>query len=147
MLQMNIAQLGAMGANLLACTKNAGSTNLGTLSIYKGTIPTVDGSFSWTPSTYAAQLLYSIAPIATKAITSGAYTIGFTLNAAMTGKLATGTGTATWFALHNGAAGVGVLIGTVSSNVNNTDPLLLSTTSLSSGTAFNILDLTVKFLG
>lgn len=151
MLSMNVHQASAMATNMLACTNSTTlvSPMMSYLSIYSGSPPTVDATFVWKPATYVTSRLYQKTDVVYKAVVqaSTGLVVGIDLNAPITTVPATLSGAAAWFAIHNGVAGQPVLIGTCSSNATTTDSMLLNTTNLVAGTNFNIMDLTIRFIG
>lgn len=158
MLLMTYVQVTAMVQNLYFAIANNQGNNalqpaLTNLTIYSGTIPTVNKSFVWNPANYESQALFTYNTITPVAITGGAgqSTVGFRITA-LANRVATGTGTATWYALHNGVANTNningpAMFGSVTSNPAAADTLLLSTTNLVAGNTFDIMDFTVRFLG
>lgn len=160
MLEMNYMVVAGVIGRMLGCINGSGTNNvnplMNILSIYSGTIPTVDNTYVWNPANYAAQMLYQKAGITTKTISSQTlpsnstnitnFVSGVTLSAAIANVLATGTGTATWYAIHNGSANQPVIIGSCTSEATATDTMLLNTTNLVSGLPFTVLDLTIKLI-
>lgn len=154
MLLMNYPQITAMAISLqfsiadVSTGPNGLRPKLSILNIYSGTIPTVDANYIWNPSSYDGQLLFTMPGITFSQVSAtGQGAVGVKFPSAYTNRVATGTGTATWFAIHNGVVGGPAIIGSVTANGAATDTLLLSTTSLVNDGLFSILDFTLRFLG
>lgn len=159
MISMNYIETADMVNTLISCAQSTAvvSPAMNILSIYSGTIPTVDSAYVWNPSNYTAQLLHQRGPIAIKQITStvipansngvSSYNSGITLTAALTNLIPTKTGVATWYAFHNGSANQPVIIGSCTDVPTATDTMLLNNVNLVTGSPFTVLDLTIKFIG
>lgn len=148
---MNIYQASQVATNMLACTNSTTWVDvpMSYLSIYSGAMPTVNAAFSWNPATYANVMLYQKTDATYVAVSqaSPAVDVGIKLTEALTAQAPTRTGTASWYAIHNGVAGQPAILGSCTSIATATDTLLLNTTNLVLGTNFTIFDLTIRFIG
>lgn len=110
------------------------------LDIFSGTIPTVDSNFTFDPTAYASQKLLG-------------YTTGFTLqNSNRTMRFATvppaanatGTGTATWFALYNSTTAANAILGTITDQGDGTGVLILQSVNCVTGQPVNVIEIGIR---
>ena len=101
------------------------------LNIYSGTIPDVGTDFVFQASNYEAQLLAAF-NVAMSDPSTNSSKLTFTSNPTFN---AVGTGVASWFCLAT-AAGVGYILGTVSSDPASKGPLLIDNVNLAPSTNF-----------